>query len=82
MFTNECKENLLGETQLWRAVVEQAIVDFRWEPVDMFNQPLWRSKMNAKTTARWWLGTDDFYEVCRLASIRPGDVLKQFSEGE
>lgn len=76
MFT--VKTNLLGETQLWRAVIEQAIVDFRWEPTEMFNQPLWRSKMNAKTTARWWLCTEDFYEVCTYASLDANDVLQQF----
>lgn len=67
---------------LWRAVINQAIIDFRWEPVEMFNQPLYREKWNAKKTVQWWLESPDFYEVCRLASIRADEVLKQFKVGD
>lgn len=70
-------------TNLWKAVIDQAIYDYRWAPVEMTNKSLYRLKCNAKKTVEWWIGSEDFYEVCRLASIRPGDVLKQFkSEGE
>lgn len=67
-----------GELRLWNAVVDLAIKDYHWEPVEMTNTSLYRIKCNAKVTAKWWRGTDDFNYVCGLADRDPEEVMKEF----
>ena len=49
-----------------------------WRPTVMKNQSLYRLKYNAKVTTEWWLGSEDFYEVCRHAEVDPAATLKEF----
>lgn len=64
--------------KLWRAVLDQARRDLMWKPVTMQNQSLYRLKCNARQTTAWWLGSQDFYEVCRHAEVDPELTLTEF----
>lgn len=77
------QKDLLGEyirsIKLWRAVIAQAVRDIVWNPTkEARNRCIYRTRHNAKKTAIWWLGTDDFYYVCKLADLKANQVLKMF----
>lgn len=75
MGTNGTEKGILA---LWKSVIEQAKRDYSWEPVEMTNKVLYRTRFNAKKAVEWWLGTADFYEVCRFADVNPQAVLEEF----
>jgi len=69
-----------GILNLWNAVLHQAKKDASWDETPLTNEVLYRERMNAKKAVRWWLGSKDFYKVCKLANVASEKTLKEFRE--
>ncbi len=75
---------VISEEKLWVGVIEQAFQDAqRPEKIRTRVGDLIDSKeLHSITTARVWLdsGSEDFYNVCRLANLEPSWVERKWNE--
>jgi hypothetical protein len=64
-------DEIENEVRLWRAVVDQALLDYLTESQE-------KRDLKEKKAAKIWLrgNSRDFYDVCYLACIDPKDMMK------